>query len=162
MRKILFEVADGFFRSFLANSHGMKSKDQKRREKNQTRGSQPFEPGRGLVTASQSLEHLFGEFNWNADLEKASLFADWDQVVGPESANASFPEELKGTQLIVRCKSTAWATQMRLLQKEVLEKLAAVHPKLVVDEVMFIGPNAPSWKKGPRSVPGRGPRDTYG
>ncbi|MDP4886606.1 MAG: DUF721 domain-containing protein, partial [Aquiluna sp.] len=26
----------------------------------------------------------------------------------------------------------------------------------------FIGPSAPSWKKGPRSVPGRGPRDTYG
>lgn len=162
MPSIFFEVADGFFKSFLANSHGMKSKDQKRREKNQTRGTQPFEPGRDLVTASQSLEHLFGEFNWTADLEKASLFADWDQVVGPESANASFPEELKGTQLIVRCKSTAWATQMRLLETQVLQKLADVHPKLVVDEIMFIGPNAPSWKKGPRSVPGRGPRDTYG
>jgi predicted nucleic acid-binding Zn ribbon protein len=162
MREILFGVADGFFKSFLANSHGMKSKDQKRRETNQTRGTQPFEPGRELVTASQSLEHLFGEFNWNADLERASLFADWDQVVGPESANASFPEELKGTQLVVRCKSTAWATQMRLLEKQVLEKLAVVHPKLAVDEVLFIGPNAPSWKKGPRSVPGRGPRDTYG
>ncbi|PZQ74527.1 MAG: DUF721 domain-containing protein, partial [Cutibacterium acnes] len=23
-------------------------------------------------------------------------------------------------------------------------------------------PSAPSWKHGPRSVPGRGPRDTYG
>jgi len=155
-------VADGFFRSFLENSHGMKSKDQKRREKNQLRGTQPFEPGRDLVTASQSLEHLFGEFNWTADLEKASLFADWHEVVGFASANASFPEELKGTQLIVRCKSTAWATQMRLLETQVLEKLRAVHPKLIVDQVMFLGPNAPSWKKGPRSVPGRGPRDTYG
>ena len=26
----------------------------------------------------------------------------------------------------------------------------------------FPGPNVPSWKRGPRSVPGRGPRDTYG
>jgi hypothetical protein len=57
---IFFEVADGFFKSFLANSHGMKSKDQKRREKNQTRGTKPFDPGRDLVTASQSLEHVWG------------------------------------------------------------------------------------------------------
>ena len=62
MPNIFFEVADGFFKSFLANSHGMKSKDQKRREKNRTRGTQPFDPGRDLVTASQSLEQLFGEF----------------------------------------------------------------------------------------------------
>jgi predicted nucleic acid-binding Zn ribbon protein len=24
------------------------------------------------------------------------------------------------------------------------------------------GPSAPSWRRGPRSVKGRGPRDTYG
>jgi predicted nucleic acid-binding Zn ribbon protein len=31
-----------------------------------------------------------------------------------------------------------------------------------VTRVQVIGPQAPSWKKGRRSVPGRGPRDTYG
>ena len=28
--------------------------------------------------------------------------------------------------------------------------------------VVVVGPNTPSWKRGRRSVPGRGPRDTYG
>nr|NLD40552.1 DUF721 domain-containing protein [Actinomycetales bacterium] len=27
---------------------------------------------------------------------------------------------------------------------------------------VVLGPKAPSWKHGIRSVPGRGPRDTYG
>ncbi|MGB4918016.1 MAG: DUF721 domain-containing protein, partial [Propionicimonas sp.] len=31
-----------------------------------------------------------------------------------------------------------------------------------VERVVVVGPSAPSWKKGKRSVPGRGPRDTYG
>jgi len=157
-----FEVADKFFKNFLSNSHGIKSKDQKLREKNEARGTKPFDAGRDLVTAAESLDHLLGEFNWTGHMEKASLFSDWDKVVGPASAEASYPEELKGTQLIVRCRSTAWATQLRLLEKQVLEKLTAVHPKLTVDQLTFLGPDAPSWKKGPRSVPGRGPRDTYG
>ena len=162
MAEIFFEVADRFFKNFLANSHGIKSRDEKRRDKYKLRGSQPFDKGRDLVTAEQSLEHLFGEFNWTGELEKASLFSDWDKVVGETSAEASFPEELKGTQLIVRCRSTAWATQLRLLEQQILEKLKEHHPNLVIDQVMFIGPTAPNWKKGPRSVPGRGPRDTYG
>lgn len=162
MTNFSFEVADTFFREFLSKSHGMKSKDQKLREKNSARGNKPFEPGRDVVTAADTLDHLLGEFNWTGQMEKASLFSDWELVVGKDSAAASFPEELRGTQLIVRCRSTAWATQMRLLEKQVLEKLALVHPKLTVDQITFLGPDAPSWKKGPRSVPGRGPRDTYG
>ena len=32
----------------------------------------------------------------------------------------------------------------------------------VVTKLRVVGPTAPSWKKGPRTVRGRGPRDTYG
>ena len=35
-------------------------------------------------------------------------------------------------------------------------------PDAGVDAIRFIGPDVPSWKWGPRAVPGRGPRDTYG
>jgi predicted nucleic acid-binding Zn ribbon protein len=28
--------------------------------------------------------------------------------------------------------------------------------------IKILGPDAPSWKKGRFTVPGRGPRDTYG
>ena len=35
-------------------------------------------------------------------------------------------------------------------------------PDAGVQTVRFVGPDVPSWKWGPRAVPGRGPRDTYG
>ncbi|MDA7848425.1 DUF721 domain-containing protein, partial [bacterium] len=35
-------------------------------------------------------------------------------------------------------------------------------PQAAITTLSIKGPGAPSWKHGPRSVPGRGPRDTYG
>ncbi|BDZ54767.1 hypothetical protein GCM10025870_18400 [Agromyces marinus] len=64
--------------------------------------------------------------------------------------------------LQVRCESTAWATQLRLLRDELLRAILERHPSAGVDTIRFQGPDAPTWKRGPRSVPGRGPRDTYG
>ncbi len=160
--KLNFDVIDNFFRQYLLGTTGIKSRDQKRREANQKRGSQPFDAGRDPVRASASLEQLFGEFNWTSQLAQAALFTEWEKVVGADSADASYPEELKNEVLSVRCRSTAWATQLRLLEAQILDKIRTQHPDVVVSEIRFVGPTAPSWKKGPRSVPGRGPRDTYG
>ena len=162
LAKLNFEVIDTFFRQYLLGTTGIKSRDQKRREDNQKRGSQPFESGRDPVKASASLEQLFGEFNWTSQLAQATLFTQWNKVVGEDSAEASYPEELKNEVLSVRCRSTAWATQLRLLGPQILEKINQQHPDVLVSEIRFVGPTAPSWKKGSRSVPGRGPRDTYG
>ena len=162
MAKLNFEVIDTFFRQYLLGTTGIKSRDQKRREENQKRGSQPFDSGRDPIKASASLEQLFGEFNWTSQLAQATLFTEWNKVVGEDSADASYPEDLKNEVLSVRCRSTAWATQLRLLAPQILEKINQQHPDVLVSEIRFIGPTAPSWKKGSRSVPGRGPRDTYG
>ena len=162
LARLNFEVIDTFFRQDLLGTTGIKSRDQKRREENQKRGSQPFDSGRDPVKASASLDQLFGEFNWTSQLAQATLFTEWNKVVGADSAEASYPEELKNEVLSIRCRSTAWATQLRLLAPQILEKINQQHPDVLVSEIRFIGPTAPSWKKGSRSVPGRGPRDTYG
>jgi predicted nucleic acid-binding Zn ribbon protein len=162
LAKLNFEAIDTFFRQYLLGTTGIKSRDQKRREENQKRGSQPFDSGRDPIKASASLDQLFGEFNWTSQLAQATLFTQWSKVVGEDSAEASYPEELKNEVLSVRCRSTAWATQLRLLAPQILEKINQQHPDVLVSEIRFIGPTAPSWKKGSRSVPGRGPRDTYG
>jgi predicted nucleic acid-binding Zn ribbon protein len=48
------------------------------------------------------------------------------------------------------------------MQAQILEKINAAYPEVEIKALKMLGPDAPSWKKGPRSVPGRGPRDTYG
>jgi predicted nucleic acid-binding Zn ribbon protein len=67
-----------------------------------------------------------------------------------------------GTELTVRTDSTAWATEVRLLASQVLVRLNAELGDGTVTRIHVLGPQAPSWRHGPRTVRGRGPRDTYG
>ena len=50
----------------------------------------------------------------------------------------------------------------RLLLSTVLARIEEQVGEGVVTEIVVQGPAGPSWKKGPLSAGGRGPRDTYG
>jgi predicted nucleic acid-binding Zn ribbon protein len=67
-----------------------------------------------------------------------------------------------GGRLVLRADSTAWASVMGLQVEQVRRRIGQEVGAGVVRHVTVLGPVAPSWKHGPRSVPGRGPRDTYG
>jgi predicted nucleic acid-binding Zn ribbon protein len=142
---------------------GRLSRDAKRiKERKERGGSKPFENGRDPITALATVDSLFNDFNWSGELAEADLFNRWPELVGEQTAENSTPETLVDSVLTVRCKSTAWATQLRLMQGTILERINESYPDLGVTTLKMLGPAAPSWKKGPRSVPGRGPRDTYG
>jgi predicted nucleic acid-binding Zn ribbon protein len=64
--------------------------------------------------------------------------------------------------MVLRADSTAWATQMKLLLPNLEKRLEEQIGIGRLSEIKILGPAAPSWKHGLRSVPGRGPRDTYG
>ncbi|NTW41567.1 MAG: DUF721 domain-containing protein, partial [Cellulomonadaceae bacterium] len=64
--------------------------------------------------------------------------------------------------LVVRTDSTAWATNLTLLVPQLMGTLDKELGVGVVQRVQVVGPSGPHWGKGRRSVPGRGPRDTYG
>jgi predicted nucleic acid-binding Zn ribbon protein len=141
---------------------GRVSKDKKRiKEKSKLR-SKPFDKGRDPITASSTIDSLMSDFRWQSQLEEAELFVKWPEIVGELNAKNTQPENLANGKLTIRCKSTAWATELRLMQTQILEKISSSFPELEIKSISFLGPDAPSWKKGPRSVPGRGPRDTYG
>ena len=142
---------------------GRISKDVQRRKDSEKRAnSQPFEKGREPITAGAGLDVMLQQFDWDAPLTQAELFTSWHKIVGDLNATNSTPESLENGLLLVRCKSTTWATQLRLMQLQILERITHAFPSLNVEGIKFVGPDAPSWKKGKMSVPGRGPRDTYG
>ena len=142
---------------------GRLSRDAKRIiEKKKRGGSRPFEKGRDPLTAGASLDSLIKDFKWTTELGEAELFNNWAMIVGEDTAAKSTPETLDKGVLTVRCASTAWATQLRLMQSTILDRLKADFSDLEIVEIRLLGPASPSFKRGPRSVPGRGPRDTYG
>jgi predicted nucleic acid-binding Zn ribbon protein len=110
-----------------------------------------------------ALTRVVDDHGWQVDLKVASMFARWAALVGPEIGAHSRAESFADGRLVVRTDSTAWATQLTLLAPTVVRRLNEDlgHGTVVVIEVL--GPHAPSWKHGTRSVrDGRGPRDTYG
>ncbi|MFC4005247.1 DciA family protein [Prauserella oleivorans] len=102
------------------------------------------------------------QLGWSDRLANGQVFGQWARLVGEDVAEHAQPVTLKDGELVVRASSTAWATQLRLLQRQLLAKIAAGVGHGVVKRMRIQGPTAPSWRKGPRHVPGRGPRDTYG
>jgi predicted nucleic acid-binding Zn ribbon protein len=105
---------------------------------------------------------LSRERGWSDRLTNGRVFGEWARLVGDEVAEHAQPVALKDGELTVQASSTAWATQLRLLQGQLLTKIAAGVGHGVVKRMRIHGPAAPSWRKGVRHVPGRGPRDTYG
>lgn len=114
----------------------------------------------------QPLGRVAGELaktrGWTPRVAEGAVFAQWAEVVGEQIAAHSAPTALRDGVLHVCAESTAWATQLRMVQRQLLAKIAAAVGDGVVTAMRITGPAAPSWRKGPRHIPGRGPRDTYG
>lgn len=99
---------------------------------------------------------------WSRQVAEGTVLGRWREVVGEQIAEHATPTSLKEGVLTVSAESTAWATQLRMVQSQILAKIAAAVGDGVVSTLKITGPTGPSWKKGPYRVPGRGPRDTYG
>ena len=109
-----------------------------------------------------SLTALVHERKWEDSLRTAGIPARWELIVGAEIAAHCRPERLEDATLTCVAESTAWATQIRLLSRTILERLATEVGPGVVSTLKVHGPTAPDWRHGPLRVTGRGPRDTYG
>lgn len=99
---------------------------------------------------------------WSPRVAEGRVFAEWPAIVGEQIAGHAAPTVLRDGVLAVTAESTAWATQLRMVQAQLLAKIAAAVGDGVVTSLKITGPTAPSWRKGPRHISGRGPRDTYG
>lgn len=134
----------------------------RRRPPEQRGGTTPFAPGRDPLAVSAVLDTVTDSLGWRTPLAQTDLSAAWRSIAGEETARHAIVEGFADGLLLVRCDSTAWATQLSLMRTQILERVARDFVDAGVTAVRFLGPNTPSWSHGPRSVAGRGPRDTYG
>ncbi|MCW2831333.1 MAG: hypothetical protein JWP31_2025 [Aeromicrobium sp.] len=127
----------------------------------------PARPARSQREDASSLADLVGqvvdEQGWDEQLSAQRIFTDWARIVGVEIAQHAQIEGFDDAIVHVRTDSTAWATQLKLLAPRIVARLNAELGDGTVIRIEVRGPQAPSWKNGPRSIRGaRGPRDTYG
>ncbi len=118
--------------------------------------------GRDPVAAGDIIKMVSTNHGWDAQLEEAGIFAAWPEIVGAQIAAKAKPISLNSGKLLVKCESTAWATQLKLEHIKIINNIESHFPSVRLSEIRFVGPEAPNWNHGSRTVPGRGPRDTYG
>jgi predicted nucleic acid-binding Zn ribbon protein len=105
---------------------------------------------------------LLRDQGWQAQAAVGSVFGRWPEIVGAEMAAHTKPDRLDGDELVVIADSTAWATQLRWLAKDLIRALNAELGSGTVSKVKIRGPEQPR-RPGEWRVRGsRGPRDTYG
>ncbi|ODT98116.1 MAG: hypothetical protein ABS81_28605 [Pseudonocardia sp. SCN 72-86] len=129
---------------------------------NRRRWSGPGPDDRDPQPFGKMLSRVSMDRGWSPRLTDATVLGRWPQLVGPDIADHCTPVSLRDGELTLQAESTAWATQLRTLQRQLLVRLAGAVGDGVVRRIRVVGPSAPSWRHGPRHVRGRGPRDTYG
>jgi len=112
-----------------------------------------------------AIEKLLAARGWQADVRSAGVTARWPEIVGTEIAARCRPVSLTDGELVLEAESTAWATQLRLMARQIAER---VDVELGAGTVKKVRVHGPASARGPESsgilrVRGsRGPRDTYG
>ncbi|MGA5462511.1 DUF721 family protein [Mycobacterium sp. NPDC050041] len=124
--------------------------------------SGPGPDSRDPQTLGAATSDLARNRGWSGRVAEGSVLGRWTAVVGEQIAEHAVPTGLRDGVLTVSAESTAWATQLRMVQSQLLAKIAAAVGDGVVTSLRIVGPVAPSWRKGRYHISGRGPRDTYG
>jgi predicted nucleic acid-binding Zn ribbon protein len=131
-------------------------------KKQAQRSTQPFTSGRDPQPMSDAVETLLSRMGWTEQVEVAAVTARWREVIGDQIADHCEPLGFEDGKLTVRASSSAWATQLAIMSGQIRHRINEEFGREIVGELVVLGPAARSWVKGPRTVPGRGPRDTYG
>ncbi|EFQ84567.1 hypothetical protein HMPREF0063_10419 [Aeromicrobium marinum DSM 15272] len=121
-------------------------------------------PGREDATPlADVMSELVQQQGWTDQLAAQRVFTDWAGIVGPEVARHCVVEGYADQVVHIAADSSAWRKELQLLAPTIVARLNAELGDGSVLRIEVRGPQAPSWKSGPRSIRGaRGPRDTYG
>lgn len=125
-------------------------------------GTTPYGRGRDPKALGDVLVQITKDMGWASTLSQATLIEEWPALVGEPTAGHTEVLSIQRGILQVRCDSTAWTTELRRLRAEIITKINNDYPNAEIRDIKFLPPGAPSWRHGPRTVAGRGPRDTYG
>lgn len=121
--------------------------------------------GRDPMSLGAAVNRLITERGWETPAAVGGVMGRWPQLVGPEVAQHCDPQQYDEEErtLVVRCDSTAWATQLRLLAPRLVARLNEDLGQGTVKLIKVRGPEAPRPGYGRLRAPGsKGPGDTYG
>jgi len=121
--------------------------------------------GRDPMALGSAINRLITERGWETPAAVGGVMGRWPQIVGEDLAKRCVPERYDEDERVlhVRCDSTAWATNLRLLAPQLVARLNEDLGHGTVRLLKVQGPGGSPRRYGPLRAPGStGPGDTYG
>ncbi|BBC34702.1 UPF0232 protein IQ64_14435 [Streptomyces graminofaciens] len=121
--------------------------------------------GRDPMALGPAINRLITERGWETPAAVGGVMGRWPEIVGEDLARRCVPERYDEDERVlhVRCDSTAWATNVRLLAPQLVARLNEDLGHGTVRLLKVQGPGGSARRYGPLRAPGStGPGDTYG
>nr|WSX50889.1 DciA family protein [Streptomyces sp. NBC_00974] len=119
--------------------------------------------GRDPMPLMAALDRLRTERGWEMPMAVAGVMERWPEIVGPDIAAHCVPDRYEDRELVVRCDSSAWAAQLKLLAPQLVARLNTDLGQGTVRLIKVHGPGGGPKRYGPWRAPGStGPGDNYG
>lgn len=83
-----------------------------------------------FVPLGSALERVIGDLGSRSSM--LELHGQWPAIVGSAISEHCRPRKLDADRLIVEVDHPGWATEIRYLERQILERLAEVLPELGV------------------------------
>jgi predicted nucleic acid-binding Zn ribbon protein len=111
----------------------------------------------------RAIMDLLADRGWERSAAVGGVFGRWADIVGTDVAAHTKPETFEDGEVLIAADSTAWATQVRLLARDIVRRLNEELGHGTVTKLKVRGPqNAPRPKGALRVTGSKGPQDTYG
>ncbi|MFA6498093.1 MAG: DUF721 domain-containing protein [Desulfurivibrionaceae bacterium] len=78
-----------------------------------------------IIRIDSLFAELFKKRQWDKRLALHAVFRNWPQVVGPEIAERTEPQVIRGTVLWIAVSDSVWMQQLHLQKQALLEQINA-------------------------------------
>ena len=84
------------------------------------------------------LRSAFKRYGLDRELERYQFVAHWQEIVGPEIAKRTKPENIRGRNLIVEVADSVWAQELSFQKRVILNRLRKFIPSgMSVEDIHF-------------------------
>ncbi|MCL7971284.1 MAG: DUF721 domain-containing protein [marine benthic group bacterium] len=104
----------------------------KRRDGGARNRKAPPEPVGGLV------ETMFARLGIAEKVERASVVAEWEDLVGSPIARVARPVRVQGDTLFVEVESASWRMELSMMRPQLMRKLNAGKRRGRIERIVFV------------------------
>lgn len=95
----------------------------------------------------QVFSRLVTERGWREPVAVGSVMSRWKDLVGPQIADHTEVESFENSEVVIRCESTNWAAQLKLMTTNLLQTFEQQLGPGVINSVVIHGPGRRKYRR---------------